>query len=72
MRFAGANLTVNPDDFVRKLVNRYTGDFLKHVTSTILQGGIYGSQFERNWYSYGKRATSSVKELENEDLSQSM
>lgn len=29
MRFAGANLTVNPDDFVRKLVNRYTGDFFK-------------------------------------------
>lgn len=54
------------DGFVRKLVE------IMVVSSTIWYGRTYGTQYERGWYSEGKRATRSAKELENGDLSKSM
>lgn len=53
-------------------VGRDHGDVYIHVSSTIWYGRTYGTQYERGWYSEGKRATRSAKELENGDLSKSM
>lgn len=54
------------DGFVRKLV-----EIMVIFIYTYPQQHD-GSQCERGWYSDGKRATSSVKELENEHLPKSM
>lgn len=60
------------DGFVRKLVEIMVLFNYRHVSSTIWYGRTYGTQYERGWYSEGKRATRSAKELENGDLSKSM
>lgn len=53
------------DGFVRKLV-----EIMVMFTYTYLQR-YDRTQCERGWYSEGKRATRSAKELENGDLSKS-